>query len=65
MTIITGCTILRDAKGNPGEMILHRREATQEEMDAMCRKLMAVAAKLKGGASVPDTMQGIARIEPA
>ena len=65
MTIITGCTILRDAKGNPGEMILHRREATQEEMDAMCRKLMAVAAKLKGKVSMPGTMQGMEQTEPA
>ena len=49
MMLITGCTILRDKKGNPGEMILHRREATKEEMDAMSRKMMAVAAMLTGG----------------
>lgn len=46
MMLITGCTILRDKKGNLGEMILHRREATKEEMDAMSRKMMAVAAML-------------------
>ena len=49
MMLITGCTILRDKKGNPGEMILHRREATKEEMDAMSRKMMTVAAMLTGG----------------
>lgn len=48
MMISTGCTILRDAKGNPGEMIIHRREATQAEVDALCRRWMDVAGKIMG-----------------
>lgn len=46
MQIITGCTILRDSKGNPGEMILHRREADAAETEAYCRKFYTVAAKV-------------------
>ena len=43
MQIVTGCTILRDAKGNPGEMILHKREATEAEADAYCRRFYDLA----------------------
>jgi len=47
-TIITGCTILRDKRGNPGQRIDHRREVSEAELDAYCRFLLKVAGKLVG-----------------
>ena len=46
MMLITGCTILRDAKGNPGKRIDHYREVSEAELDAHCRRLLAIADKL-------------------
>lgn len=48
LTIPAGCTILRDAKGNPGRRIEHRREVSEAELDAYCRFLLKVAGKLAG-----------------
>lgn len=45
MEIVTGCTILRDAKGNPGEMIIHRRTADDNEADKYCKMVYRAAEK--------------------
>ena len=36
----TGCIFLRDAKGNPGEMILKREEVTEAEARALDKKII-------------------------
>lgn len=36
----TGCVFLRDAKGNPGEMILKHEEITEAEARALDKKIL-------------------------
>lgn len=45
MEIVTGCTILRDAKGNPGKMIIHRRMASEKEADKYCEMVYRAVEK--------------------
>ena len=37
----TGCVFLRDAKGNPGEMLLKHEEVTEAEAKALDRKILS------------------------
>ncbi len=37
----TGCVFLRDAKGNPGEMVLKHEEVTEAEARALDKKIIS------------------------
>ena len=37
----TGCVFLRDAKGNPGEMLLRHEEVTEAEAKVLDRKILS------------------------
>ena len=49
MLFCTGCVIMRDKNGNPGEMILIREDIPEEQADAMCKRFIAVEEKLRAG----------------
>ena len=37
----TGCIFLRDAKGNPGKMILKREEVSEEDARMLDKKILS------------------------
>lgn len=47
MLFCTGCVIMRDKKGNPGERIMIREEISEEQADAICKNFISAEDKIR------------------
>lgn len=47
MLFCTGCVILRDKNGNPGERIMIREEISEERADAICKNFISAEKKIR------------------
>ena len=47
MLFCTGCVIMRDKNGNPGERIMIREDISKEQADAICKNFISAEEKLR------------------
>lgn len=47
MLFCTGCVIMRDKNGNPGERIMIREEISEERADAICKNFISAEKKIR------------------
>ena len=47
MLFCTGCVIMRDKNGNPGERIMIREDIREEQAEAICKNFISANKKIR------------------